>query len=143
MFARDVESKAAEPSVPWANASLATDPGAVLKAIEKDLTVSLIATDRSLFETCSIDEKLTSVMERNRQMGFDYLPVTKSSANDAVVGLIELAPLMKSVVATGQRVREKMCPLSEENLIGADASILDFLRGADSHQCRLVISGSS
>jgi hypothetical protein len=32
--------------------------------------------------------------------------------------------------------------LSEENLIGADASILDFLLDADQRPCRLVISGA-
>ena len=34
-----------------------------------------------------------------------------------------------------------MRPLSEENLIGADASILDFVRDADHQRCRLVVSG--
>jgi len=33
-----------------------------------------------------------------------------------------------------------MQPLSEENLIGANASILSFVRDADLHRCRLVIS---
>jgi hypothetical protein len=34
-----------------------------------------------------------------------------------------------------------MRPLSEENLIGSDAGIVDFLRDADRRRCRLVISG--
>jgi hypothetical protein len=38
-------------------------------------------------------------------------------------------------------VRHHMRPLSEENLIGADAGILDFVRDADRQRCRLVISG--
>jgi hypothetical protein len=39
------------------------------------------------------------------------------------------------------RVYEKMRHLSEANLIGADASILAFVRDADRHKCRLVVSG--
>jgi len=34
-----------------------------------------------------------------------------------------------------------MRPLSEENLIGADASLLTFIRNADRQMCRLVVSG--
>jgi hypothetical protein len=34
-----------------------------------------------------------------------------------------------------------MHTLSEENLIGADARILDFVREADRQRCRLVVSG--
>jgi hypothetical protein len=34
-----------------------------------------------------------------------------------------------------------MRPLSEENLIGADASLLAFIRNADRQMCRLVVSG--
>jgi len=35
-----------------------------------------------------------------------------------------------------------MQPLSEDNLIGADAGILAFVKMADRHSCRLVIAGS-
>jgi hypothetical protein len=35
-----------------------------------------------------------------------------------------------------------MHPLSEENLIGADAGIVAFVRGADRQKCRLVVSGT-
>ena len=34
-----------------------------------------------------------------------------------------------------------MRPLSEENLLGADASILAFVRDADHQKCRLIVSG--
>jgi hypothetical protein len=38
-------------------------------------------------------------------------------------------------------VSARMSRLSDENLIGADASILTFVRNADRQKCRLVLSG--
>ena len=39
------------------------------------------------------------------------------------------------------RIGQIMQPLSEENLLGADASILVFVRDADQQKCRLIVSG--
>jgi hypothetical protein len=39
-------------------------------------------------------------------------------------------------------VRDHAKSLSEENLIGADAGILTFVRDADSRPCRLVVAGT-
>ncbi|WP_287209273.1 hypothetical protein, partial [Mesorhizobium sp.] len=39
------------------------------------------------------------------------------------------------------KISESVIPLSEETLVGADASILDFIRDADQRPCRLVVSG--
>jgi hypothetical protein len=47
---------------------------------------------------------------------------------------------MQDIAAEGT-VGTKMQHLSEENLIGADASILSFVRDADRQKCRLIISG--
>ena len=38
-------------------------------------------------------------------------------------------------------VSDVMRPLSEGNLLGADASILTFIRYADHQKCRLIVSG--
>jgi hypothetical protein len=82
------------------------------------------------------------VVESNRD-GFDYLPVIELStdARERIVGLIELVPFLHGEAAHGV-VRDHMRPLSEDNLIGADAGILAFVKGADRHRCRLVVSGS-
>jgi hypothetical protein len=67
------------------------------------------------------------------------LPVVEPAAG-RIVGLIEIAPLMEGGIAD-RRVSAMMRPLSEENLLGADASILTFIRDADRQKCRLVVSG--
>jgi hypothetical protein len=84
---------------------------------------------------------LAPVVERNRHHQFDFLPVTEAATGPMkIVGLLEVA-LYKRSATTDALVGEVMRPLSEENLIGADASILAFVRDADRRKCRLVVSG--
>jgi hypothetical protein len=107
----------------------------------------LTSTERAKLETCSIDVELAAVVARNLDSKFDFLPVTDSIAGEGkthnrIVGLIELVPFMQGAGASGVvRDCSTLYPLSEDNLIGADASILDFIRDADQRRCRLVISG--
>ena len=106
------------------------------------LPVRLIATPRSSFKTCRTDEDLARVVERNVE-SFDYFPVVDAAedAKETIVGLINLVPFMHGETPQGM-VRDRMRRLSEDSLIGADASILAFVMGADQHRCRLVVSGS-
>jgi hypothetical protein len=127
----------------WASDSL-SDRADALRSFQNGLSVNLIATPRSLFETCAFDEELVSVIERNRENAFDFLPVTQSTSSkdktkSPIIGLIEIAQFNSTANPRGA-VRDYMRPLSEKNLIGADASILKFVRGADHQQCRLIIS---
>ena len=129
----------------WASKALDDDPIGMLETFHRGLTVDLIVTKRALLETCAADEALASVIERNRNNGFDFLPVTEPASRKPdsyarIVGLIEILPYMHGKEPQGD-VREIMRPLSEENLIGADASIIAFVRNADHQRCRLVISG--
>ncbi len=123
----------------------AQSPHYTLEALQHGLTVSLIATNRSALTTCGVDEELRTVIQKNSSNDFDYLPVTDSTVSGKaprprLVGLIELLPFRDDGSIRGL-VRDHMRPLSDENLIGADASILDFIRDADQQRCRLVVSG--
>jgi hypothetical protein len=129
----------------WAANAVTDDAEATLAAFQEGLPVGLIATARSAFKTCRLDEHLSAVVARNHANSFDYLPVVEGSgdrdqASDRIIGLVELVPFMQGTEPRGF-VRDGMRPLSEENLIGADASILTFLRDADRKQCRLIVSG--
>ena len=127
----------------WANSSIGDDLQITLSTFQSGLTVDLIATRRADFATCTQDEALSSVVERNRHYQFDYLPVlgsAEASKPGSIIGLIEIAPFMHGLAPAGM-VRNVMCPLSEDNLIGGDASILTFVRAADHQRCRLVVSG--
>jgi hypothetical protein len=125
--------------IPWANSSIGNDPHSMIESLQKGLTVDLIATKRADFETCDVSESLPSVVERNHRNRFDFLPVIEPATN-RIIGLLEVTPFMRGTVEDG-RVEEAMRPLSEDNLIGADASILAFVRDADRHKCRLIVSG--
>lgn len=113
-----------------------------MTAIQDRLSVVLIATPRLALNACGIDERLADVMARN-QGGFDYFPVTGTAlqGQEQIVGLVELVPFLRGNPACGV-VRDYLLPLAEDNLIGADAGILTFVRTADRHPCRLVVSGS-
>jgi hypothetical protein len=67
---------------------------------------------------------------------------TAGGANtyERIVGLIEFASFMNGAKASGL-IRDWMQRLSDENLIGADASILTFVRDADRQRCRLIVAG--
>lgn len=114
----------------------------LMMRFQDGLPVRLIATPRSSFRTCRIDEDLARMVERNVE-SFDYFPVVDAAedAQETIVGLINLVPFMHGETPQGM-VRDRMRRLSEDSLIGADASILAFVMGADRHRCRLVVSGS-
>jgi hypothetical protein len=113
-----------------------------MAALQDRLSVALIATPRQALRTCGVDDTVAAVMARNGE-GFDYFPVTDTASHgrERIIGLIELVPYLRGKPQAGN-VREQMLLLSEDNMIGADAGILTFVRTADRHGCRLVISGA-
>jgi hypothetical protein len=126
----------------WANSD-ADDHQLTVDSFQKGLTVDLIATSRSHFVTCGADEELSEVVARNLRTKFDFMPVVETANPEAsghIVGLVELLPYRNGKDAEGL-VRDRMRALSDENLIGANASILTYLREADTCRCCLVVSG--
>jgi hypothetical protein len=124
----------------WSGRSSASPD--LMAALQDRLPIALIATPRHALRTCRSDEMLAEVMARNDE-GFDYFPVIDATrhGHERIIGLIELVPYLHGQTAGGI-VREHMSALSEDNLIGADAGILTFVRTADRHGCRLVMSGA-
>jgi hypothetical protein len=112
-----------------------------MHTFQEGLPVRLIATARQDLRTCCDDEWIADVVTRNQE-GFDHFPVVASSGvPDRIIGLIELVGWDQGKAAAG-RVSDRMSPLCEDNLIGADASILSFVKSADTNPCRLVVSGA-
>lgn len=124
----------------WAAPSVAAPE--LMASFQDRVPVRLIATSRQDLRTCRVNEPLVDVVSRNKE-GFDFFPVTGPSAQeqDRIVGLVELATFRQDRAPDGV-VREHMHSLGEDNLIGGDASILSFIKSADQHPCRLVVSGS-
>jgi hypothetical protein len=121
----------------WASSNLSGE-GDVFKALHSGLTVNLISTPTAALRTCTQHETISGVLEQNPEE-FDFIPVVDEKQR--FVGMFNaLAHRDRRTLGT---VWQSFSPLSEENLIGADASILDFILDADQRPCRLVISGAS
>jgi hypothetical protein len=124
----------------WPSNSIAAPD--LMAALQDRLPVTLISTPRHALHTCRSDEALSDVISRNSE-GFDYFPVIEASSctRERIVGLVELVPYLRGEPPNGI-VGDHMQPLSEDNLIGADAGILAFIKTADHHGCRLVMSAA-
>ena len=125
----------------WANRD-DTGTGDVFHALHAGLTVELIATKLPQLMTCAPDEPLSVVKARNTEP-YDFLPVLApgDGGRDRIVGLFHAAKVFDETPADG-RIEQHYAPLSEDCLIGADTSILNFVTDADEMPCRLVISGA-
>jgi hypothetical protein len=121
---------------PWASSGL-SGTGDVFKALHVGLTVGLISTPVNHLKTCTPHELISDVLEHSPE-DFDFLPVVDD--DDQFIGMFHAAAYRDR--RTLWTVWQSYMPLSENYLIGADASILDFLIDADDKQCRLVISGT-
>lgn len=114
-----------------------TRAGDTFETLHRGLTVGLISTPRDDLKTCSLDDSIADVVMHATE-NYDYLPVTAEEGG-RIVGLFHAVDFADK---SEGRVREHCRPQSEEHLIGADASILDFIGQADCRPCRLVVSGT-
>jgi hypothetical protein len=133
------------PSQSWATPAIRSQPAEALRTFENGLAVHLIETHREDFISCAADDPLAEVVENSRSRQFDFLPVTEPTAvgvgSARIIGLIHLVPFLAEDAAPEGSVGRYMQPLSEQNLIGADASILEFVRDADRRSLRFVVAG--
>jgi hypothetical protein len=120
----------------WASSGL-SGTGDVFTALHSGLTVQLISTPASSLTTCTSDEEISDVLERSPE-DFDFIPVIDD--NRRFIGMFNASSQRGS--RTLATIWRYFVPLSEEYLIGADASILDFIIDADQRPCRLVVSGA-
>jgi hypothetical protein len=124
----------------WAHSGEVGSSG-VFEAVHSGLTVQLIETTRDRLVTCNTEDAASLIVERNTEQ-YDFIPVTADSGTggDRIVGLLHAAKFREKPTPPGP-VAAHLLPLSEEYLIGADTSILDFITDADTRPCRLVLAG--
>ena len=119
----------------WANPG-DTGPDA-LDGVQRGLSVDMIMTPRAELQTCRRDEIASNVAERNIK-NFSSLPVV--GGDKRILGLYEAARWFGKG-APQQVIGDDFEPFSEDMVIGADASIIDFVKRADERPTRLVVSG--
>lgn len=106
--------------------------------MQGNLTVDLIMVCRDDFDDCRLDETAAEIKARNVKQ-FSYMPV--ADGKGGILGLYN-AERWFARDAPAIEVRCDFEQLSEDILIGADASIIDFIRQAVKHPTNLVVSGS-
>lgn len=99
--------------------------GEFLKSFQDALPITLISTPRHALKTCREAERVEDVIRDAREADYDYVPVTSEEHRDEFIG-----ELRTKLDRTGL-VRDALDALSEPLLIGGDASILHFVRQAD------------
>ena len=119
----------------WANSG-DTGPMA-LERVQRSLTVDMVMTPRANLQTCRRDETASKVAARNTKM-FSFLPVVDGEGR--FLGLYRAARWFGRT-APPQPIGDDFEPFSEDVVIGADASIIDFVKSADERPTRLVVSG--
>jgi hypothetical protein len=126
----------------WAPSDL-DGSGEIFETLHSGLKVKLIATPRDALRTCRPDEHVLAVLRRNID-SYDFIPVVSDGAggNQHIIGLFHAANYADHE-GSGDRIQDNFKSLSEEFIIGADASILDFIKDADAKPCCLVVSGSN
>lgn len=97
-----------------------------LDAYQASLPVRLMATPRKDFFVCTVGEQFASVQRRNQSSSFDFIPVLNDD-DENIVGVLA----MNGPDQHGELVQDRFDRLHEDLLIGADVSILDFVRKAD------------
>ena len=75
---------------------------------------------------------------------YDYLPVTDvgSDGKERIAGLYAVGACTAGEDVSAERVDRRFCPLSEDLLIGAKVSILDYIDDSGKKPVRLVVSDS-
>ena len=119
----------------WAN----PDNGGpdVLERVQRSLTVDMIMTPRADLRTCRRDEIASAVIARNTEH-ISFLPVVDEPGR--FLGLYR-AERWFGKEAPKEKIGDDFEPFSEDVVIGADASIIDFVKNADERATRLVVSG--
>ena len=108
----------------------------VLEQVQGSLTVDMIMIGRSDLMTCRCEDNAAAVMDLNEDK-FSFLPVEDAAGN--IQGLYN-AEQWFDKEAPHQPIGDDFEHLSEDLVIGTDASILEFVKTACEHPTRLVIS---
>lgn len=119
----------------WSSLPLDGDANFALTALQRALTIELIATFRP--KCCRAGDDLAEVVNRRELRAFDYVPVTDEQS---VIGLLHRAEYAGTKYDSG-KVVEAMRPLRGDIIISAEAGILSYVEGADERPCRLVLRG--
>ena len=120
---------------PWASRADTTPE--TVRAMQAGLTVYLIMTPRSKLRTCSPNNCIDSLEDAIRDQ-FSFLPVVEAGL---ITGLYR-AEKWFGKTPPGESIGDDFERLTEDHLVGSNASILDFIKKGVERPTRLVVSGT-
>ena len=124
----------------WPNNDSVSSPGFFDRLFQGPDVVH-IQTPRDQFVTCSPEQRVSDIVHSATVPydEYDYLPVVRSSSSTQMIGVLCTRSAAKNAGPT--RVQDCYEPLAERHLLGANASILEFVLHADCHPCRFIVAG--
>ena len=124
-----------ETPVPW---SRRADVGLLaLEGVQRGLTVESIMTPRDRLMTCRRGDSVRELMSRNTGR-YSFLPVLDEK--DGILGLYR-AEQWFGREPLDQPIGAEFVPFAETLVVGADATIIEFLTFAHEQPTKLVVSG--
>lgn len=109
-----------------------------LNRVQGSLSVRLIMVARKDVLTCVVTDTAADVKSK-KPTHFSYFPVI--DRQNRIIGIYNAQRWFHDV-APNKPIENDYEPLSEDIVIGADASIFDFITQADIHPTNLVVSGN-
>lgn len=113
------------------------DRSEALENVQRSLTVDLIMTPRAHLRTCQPDETAARVQQKSEGQ-FSFLPVVDEAGQ--FLGLYD-AHRWFNADPPNELICGDFEHFSEAIVIGADASIIDYVQVAHERPARLVVSG--
>jgi hypothetical protein len=120
---------------PWAADPLGDGSIAAVEAIERAVTVDLIATFEPQLVCCATTDELSGLLADGNYAPFDYLPVR---FGERVIGLLPLCEYRPAPPA-GLTAERAMQPLDQSILITSGSGVLRYIEEAAASPCRLVL----
>src|SRR5438067_4934658 len=108
----------------WAAHPLSDGAIAAIEAIERSITVDLIATFEPQLVSCAKTDTIVQLTGNEKYASFDYLPVR---SDDRIVGLLPLVSLRAGSMAPGLTAEGAMTPLDQSILTTSSSGVLHYI----------------
>jgi hypothetical protein len=128
---------AARDSGPWPADAVNDGSVAAAEAIERAVTVDLIATFEPQLKCCAKTDAIVDLLADSNYVPYDSLPVR---SDDRIVGLLPLGEFRAaSINPAGLTAEGAMLPLDQSILITSGSGVLRYIEEAEESPCRLVL----
>ncbi len=124
---------------PWAADPIGHDSVAAVEAMERAVTVDLIATFEPRLRCCAKTDAIVELLADRNYGPYDYLPV---SSDGRIVGLLPLSEFRAGSTDPGLTAEGAMRLLDQSILIASDSGVLRYIEEAEASPCRLVLRHS-